>query len=219
MNLYGGNKRIQEFRCDTCPIATGTKSAVTVGNLATGQQKTRIEAAQTANELYPYCTVIESLSFALAMLAAPKQKRPVTGRPAELVKRIEHLATLLAHLPKSLPEHLDDSNYQFYLDHDKLYLQTDSVLRKEIKGKIGEGCLDLEDEADAKVDEGTEDPEMDDTDVPLSAIIQDALDLEMQAHISVQRFCVNIAHQSNGNLHATGAQEDVWELTSNDLVQ
>ena len=104
----------------------------------------------------------------------------------------------------------------------KQYLKTDSMLRKEIEGKLGEGCLDLEDEVDAEVDEGTEDPEMDDTDVPLSAVIQDALGLEMQAHISAQRFCVdklNVAHQSNGNLHATGAQEDVWELTSDDLVQ
>ena len=54
------------------------------------------------------------------MPTVPKQKRPVTGPPAELVERIEHLATLLAHLPKSLPERSDDSNYQFYLDHEKV---------------------------------------------------------------------------------------------------
>ena len=103
----------------------------------------------------------------------------------------------------------------------KQYLQTDSVLRKEIEGKLGEGCLDLEDEVDAEVDEETEDPGVDDTDVPLSAVIQDALGLEVQANISAQRFCVdklNVARQSTRNLHATGAQEDVWELTSDDLV-
>jgi hypothetical protein len=54
------------------------------------------------------------------MPTAPKQKRPVTGPPAELVKRIEHLATLLANLPKSLPETSDSSNYQFYLDPEKV---------------------------------------------------------------------------------------------------
>ena len=54
------------------------------------------------------------------MPTAPKQKRPVTGPPAELVERIEHLATLLTHLPKSLPEAAEDSNYQFYLDHEKV---------------------------------------------------------------------------------------------------
>jgi hypothetical protein len=63
----------------------------------------------------------------------------------------------------------------------KWHLQTDSMLRKEIEGKLGVGCLDLEDEVDAKVDEEIEDPKIDDTNVPLSAVIQDTLSLEMQA--------------------------------------
>ena len=54
------------------------------------------------------------------MPSVPKQKRPVTGPPAMLVERIEHLATLLVHLPKSLPEASDDSTYQFYLDDEKI---------------------------------------------------------------------------------------------------
>jgi hypothetical protein len=58
------------------------------------------------------------------------------------------------------------------------YLQTDDVLRKEIEGKLGAGCLDLEDNADADIGEESEEQDLDDTDVPLTVVIRDALGLD-----------------------------------------
>ena len=78
----------------------------------------------------------------------------------------------------------------------KRYLHTDDVLQKEIEGKLGAGCLDLDEDTGP---EETDDTDLDDTDIPLCAVIQDTLNLDIQACITTgtQQFCVdalNVSH-------------------------
>ncbi|KAJ7692093.1 hypothetical protein B0H17DRAFT_1061886 [Mycena rosella] len=49
-----------------------------------------------------------------------KKTKPSTGPPQALISRIDHLQRLLNHLPLSLPLDPVESNYQFYLDEDKV---------------------------------------------------------------------------------------------------
>ncbi|KAJ7222719.1 hypothetical protein C8J57DRAFT_1253667 [Mycena rebaudengoi] len=46
--------------------------------------------------------------------------KPATGPPQALISRINHLQNLLKHLPNSLPLNPPQSNYQFYVDEDRV---------------------------------------------------------------------------------------------------
>ena len=91
------------------------------------------------------------------------------------------------------------------------YLATDEVLRKEIEGKVGPlpGPGALEDEPQIS---GYE--EQDDSDVPSSSVIWDALGLDVPSADDCGRYCVRrddvASKEQTAHLHAMGSSEDVW---------
>src|SRR5687768_11145257 len=91
------------------------------------------------------------------------------------------------------------------------YYKKDETFRKEIEGKIGaEAVLDMADILEP--DSEGEEPNDDDTDIPLSRIIRASLDLEVADHIR-DEFCTSsdlVIEEADGSLHAGAVEENIW---------
>ena len=102
------------------------------------------------------------------------------------------------------------------------YLKTDSILRDEIASKIGaQTFIELDEDAELNPNE---DHNTDDTDVLSSAVIREALGLTASItdqSTDVQLYCVknsDVTVSGQGFLQGGGPREDIWELTSEDLI-
>jgi hypothetical protein len=106
------------------------------------------------------------------------------------------------------------------------YLKIDKTLREEIESKLGtlfESVLSQQPDPD--LDEIKHEIDIDDTSVPASAVIQQALginisDADIDGITDVQQYCAkenSIRTDGTGRLQGGGPSEDIWELTEDDL--
>ena len=105
------------------------------------------------------------------------------------------------------------------------YLKTDTISREEIAHELGHSPQTfVEEEPEPESDAIVDQDNIDDSDVPASAVIQQALGFTVPATdtiTDVQPYCIkktDVTGRDMGLLQGGGPREDIWELTVEDLV-
>ncbi|TFY54269.1 hypothetical protein EVG20_g9774 [Dentipellis fragilis] len=92
----------------------------------------------------------------------------------------------------------------------KDYLRSDKQLRDEIEGKVGP-LVELEEVMPDEL-EDDEDEDVDDTNIPMNRVVEDALGISVPGDVELGEFCVHLSdiRERGRGLEMTAEAEDIW---------